>query len=142
MKVFITLGLLVGLLVTSCSAAGAYYQSCFQANILGTSDIMLVLEANCHTPPMGPPWICSQLDLNLCYGNDKGRIIAKDRGELGKTCDNCQLDGSIFSCDCETGLGGKERSSIDTNELVLNQDGWLKCYGYLGERCLPDPLTS
>lgn len=36
------------------------------------------LQANCETPPMGPPWICSQLNLNECLGNDDGTLIAKD----------------------------------------------------------------
>lgn len=37
------------------------------------------LQANCNTPPMGPPWICSELVLNHCYAfNAKDGIHAKD----------------------------------------------------------------
>lgn len=34
----------------------------------GAAIVNNVLTAYCLTPPMGPPWICSQLDLNKCYG--------------------------------------------------------------------------
>ncbi|KAI1486393.1 hypothetical protein F5X96DRAFT_673704 [Biscogniauxia mediterranea] len=141
MMVFTFFALCLGLLVSTCSAGGDYYGSCFQANILGTSDIFLLLEANCHTPPMGPPWVCTHLNLNLCYGNQNGVIVEQDKGMFGKTCDNCQLDGSILSCDCESGgdgNGGKRRSSIDTNNLIVNEKGWLKCYTYIGDKCPPD----
>lgn len=53
---------------------GDWSLTCSQASIsLGE------LRANCETPPMGPPWICSELDLNNCYGYVTGRgILAMD----------------------------------------------------------------
>ncbi|KAI5925639.1 hypothetical protein F4810DRAFT_659505 [Camillea tinctor] len=130
-----------GLLVSTCNAAGDYYNSCFQTNILGSSDVFLLLESNCHTPPMGPPWICTHLNLNNCYGNQNGNLIEQDKGMLGKSCDNCQMDGSVLSCDCNSD-DGKRRSSIDTNNLVVNQDGWLKCFSYVGDKCPPDQQSG
>lgn len=38
------------------------------------------LRANCNTPPMGPPWICSELDLNKCYGFKVGVGIHEQDG--------------------------------------------------------------
>jgi hypothetical protein len=37
------------------------------------------LTAYCKTPAMGPPWICSILDLNKCYAYDtkEGIIYAE-----------------------------------------------------------------
>ncbi|KAI0599646.1 hypothetical protein F4775DRAFT_591096 [Biscogniauxia sp. FL1348] len=139
MMIFTVIALCLGLLVSTCSAAGDYYSSCFQANILGTSDVFLLLEANCHTPPMGPPWICTHLNLNLCYGNDNGVLVARDKGMFGKTCDTCQMDGSVLSCNCEVdGNAGRRRTSIDTNDLIVNEKGWLKCFTYIGDKCPPD----
>ncbi|KAK8117744.1 uncharacterized protein PG998_006025 [Apiospora kogelbergensis] len=46
----------------------------------GASIAWNMLTAYCNTGPMGPPWQCSQLDLNLCYAYDKEQgIYAKKK---------------------------------------------------------------
>ena len=56
------------------NCAGDWSKSCSSASMtLGE------LQANCDTPPMGPPWICSELNMGNCYAWDaKDGIYEKD----------------------------------------------------------------
>ncbi|KAK7992396.1 hypothetical protein PG996_012571 [Apiospora saccharicola] len=98
------------------------------------------LQANCNTPPMGPPWICSQLDLNHCYAfNSKDGIYAKDNGNFGDKCEGCEIDddGHTMRCQC-TDNKKTESYYVNTDDLVSNDQGYLRCYGHKGAKCPPD----
>lgn len=68
--------LLGSLLVGRAAAVSDFSKTCDEITI---ADDGSWVEAKCNTPPMGPPWICSKLDLNLCLGNQAGRLVAQDR---------------------------------------------------------------
>lgn len=66
------LGLLIGLLVSHVVAQD-FLDTCDEIQVL-----IPAVRANCQTPPMGPPWICSELDLNNCLGNSGGSLVAQE----------------------------------------------------------------
>ncbi|KAI1340687.1 Cyanovirin-N [Xylariaceae sp. FL0016] len=148
-KALFSLAVLVALGAADNPPFHGYYDQCFQTNILGTAEPFLILESNCNTPPMGPPWICSQLDLNHCIENHKGTmqqgsdIVNGKTPGFGGSCDNCELNGSVLSCDCQNVHNSKQRSSIDTNDIIMNDNGYLTCVLQKGQtvtadKCPPD----
>lgn len=68
------------IILTILSALGAalqpYVYSCRNVQF-HVVDGRYKLRANCHTQtPMGPPWICTELDLGHCFGVVMAQLIA------------------------------------------------------------------
>ncbi|KAK8879665.1 hypothetical protein PGQ11_000959 [Apiospora arundinis] len=123
--------------------SGDWSKSCSSASMsLGE------LQANCNTPPMGPPWICSELSLNHCFGwNTKDGIFAKDGGNFGEHCEGCELDDDhhTMRCQCQDGTnksGKAESYYINTDTLIRNDAGYLACYGHVGTKCQGDKAAA
>ncbi|KAI0120975.1 hypothetical protein BJ170DRAFT_645814 [Xylariales sp. AK1849] len=111
------------------------------------------LEAKCDgntdgAVPLGPgnihPWNCTRLDLNLCYGYDEDarEIVPMKGGNLGDSCFNCVHDSKfkpwILECECVINhhLSTKMNITVDTNELLVNDAGLLRCFDHHGDPCL------
>ncbi|KAK7932227.1 hypothetical protein PG985_002939 [Apiospora marii] len=123
------------------------------------------LAAHCRSYPAGLPSVCTILDLRQCYGFDTTNgLYQKDgyafallvagtcewrtnwlySGDFGATCEGCQLDndGHTMWCKCPDGGGKKKWYYVDTDDLIRNDDGWLRCYNHEGYSCDYDKLAT
>ncbi|KAK8022577.1 hypothetical protein PG993_013344 [Apiospora rasikravindrae] len=113
--------------------------SCYE----GAAVVEHKLTAYCKTAiPMGPPWVCSQMNLNLCYAFSADRgIYGQEDGYYGDVCSACrlQLDGHTMECYCRIGEGpGVEKYTVDTDfDITVNANGKLRCFQHTAANC-PD----
>ncbi|KAK8070011.1 hypothetical protein PG994_006627 [Apiospora phragmitis] len=125
-----TLFILYAGLATLVRGAGDWSSSCSSVSMtLGE------LQANCNTPPMGPPWICSDLLMNHCYAfSSKDGIYAKDGGNFGEHCEGCEIDddGHTMRCQCKEGDDKNMSYYANTDDLIHNDAGYLRCYDHKG----------
>ncbi|KUI73997.1 hypothetical protein VM1G_09377 [Cytospora mali] len=138
-KVTHVLGLLGSLLIGRAAASSGFSKSCDE--IIVGSDGSTV-EAKCvTTSSMGPPWVCTKLDLNQCLGNYAGRLTPKDGGDFTQTCESCgEADSLIIGCQCWTGAYSSDGSKVyhyseyDLDDVVGNSDGYLECFGNIAPK--------
>ncbi|KAI0019863.1 hypothetical protein F4780DRAFT_744384 [Xylariomycetidae sp. FL0641] len=124
-----------GLLSASLAAAvvsvhGHYNNTCGSPALvdIGTHKW---LQAQCTDDQNRAP--CSVLDIDVCYGNNDGVIVPWMGGnfltKVDQKCVGCTLDGTKLSCLCQ--LKDPDlfnTSTIDTDKLLENENGYLKCY--------------
>ncbi|KAK8091719.1 hypothetical protein PG997_002080 [Apiospora hydei] len=100
-----------------------------------------VLMAYCKTTiPMGPPWVCSKMNLNFCYGfADAPGLFAKENGFYGDSCGVCDLeaDGHTMACWCRPSTTPVySRYTVDTDYcLTVNPNGFLHCFMQTAAPC-------
>ncbi|KAI1403118.1 hypothetical protein F4819DRAFT_452039 [Hypoxylon fuscum] len=71
---------------------------------------------------------CTRLDLDKCYGDDNGKLVAKKDGKFTDHCDSCRMGSgnTAFGCVCN-----EDRNKVvwvTPGDLVTNDDGYLECY--------------
>ncbi|KAK8063472.1 hypothetical protein PG996_008124 [Apiospora saccharicola] len=95
------------------------------------------VKAKCPVYQPDKLYLCSQMDLNHCYANQDGRLEARENGNFGSSCNNCRMYGTVLQCNCEIspGSGSFVTTSVDTNDVILNQNGNLNCFLQLGWEC-------
>ncbi|EAS27844.3 uncharacterized protein CIMG_13572 [Coccidioides immitis RS] len=77
--------------------------------------------------------IRTSLDLNHCFANSDGQIVARNEGYFHNSCNYCGGTGEgILRCFCNKKGSGQEDTKIDMNAVVKNIDGHLTCYGHRG----------
>ncbi|KAK3941438.1 hypothetical protein QBC46DRAFT_382689 [Diplogelasinospora grovesii] len=96
---------------------------------------------------------CSEVDLNACYANMNGTLVAatNGKGDFYRTCSNCttvNYKPPQIQCRCWGTDGNGNRVQMDTQVLNLDEhirvnDDRLGCIGYEGHYCCgkrcPDP---
>ncbi|KAI6083050.1 hypothetical protein F4821DRAFT_245541 [Hypoxylon rubiginosum] len=132
-----TLFAVLGAIVVGVLADGGYSLNCRNMSLVNLNQKHLGLRAYCDTTTGTPQ--CSILDLDLCYrtkGNDL-KLDPMDNGKLSSNCsmDTCSLGGGGYSatqlhCRCrhDTRRHKHSPSSTDTNALMSNDNGFLKCF--------------
>ncbi|OQO07228.1 hypothetical protein B0A48_07798 [Cryoendolithus antarcticus] len=74
----------------------------------------------------------TNLRLDYCLGNSKGRLTAQKGKTLEAGCRNFTLPGTVLFANCDNGKGNFTATSFDLNTIVGNQQGVLTCYGKTG----------
>ncbi|KAI0014954.1 hypothetical protein F4780DRAFT_784604 [Xylariomycetidae sp. FL0641] len=104
---------------------------------LNQSEVMQII-ATCPTGRTND-WLCTQIPLAWCFGNDYGNLIPKRNGSMDGSCYGCEMKGAELTCHCDPGLdilpAGWGLTSIDTNPVLENRDGWLFCFDFQAKRC-------
>ncbi|KAH8892434.1 Cyanovirin-N [Thozetella sp. PMI_491] len=122
---FSLLGLATAALAPSLVLAGGASQSCSLAWI-GPSGV----RGDCKDGSGSYHWGIE--DLNLCVGNNRGYLVAQDNGGFAGSCSDCTGDGSLLWCTCGDGWGGNVRTSVNLDDFLTNESGWLWCFGHRG----------
>ncbi|KAI1643662.1 uncharacterized protein F4817DRAFT_319545 [Daldinia loculata] len=118
--------ILAGVFACHAIADGGYAKNCRNMTLVDLDDPHVGLKASCK---VGNKDQCSILDLWQCYGTDNGILKPQDKGNLPR-CRSCKLDGTVLECECRTDRKGRHHtSSVDTNDLIVNDNGVLKCFG-------------
>lgn len=133
MREIYILGLLASLLVGQAATTSDFSKTCDEIKV---GDEGSSVQAKCTTKtPMGPPWVCTKLDLNKCLGSESGGLVAKDGGDFTKMCDTCgESESLVLGCQCWTGAYFPDGSLIydytefKLDDVVGNEDGYLKCF--------------
>ncbi|KAI1080146.1 hypothetical protein F5B20DRAFT_580544 [Whalleya microplaca] len=92
------------------------------------SDKTWLLKAACQLKDHGAPYRCTKLDLNLCFRDDRGSLIASKGGQFIADCDACRIDKSdqMFGCVCKEDRNKVTWTNLD--DVITNEDGWLQCF--------------
>ncbi|KAI1469156.1 uncharacterized protein F4812DRAFT_470251 [Daldinia caldariorum] len=129
---------LAGAFASYAIADGGYAKDCQDMTIV-QSDEIFSLKASCK---VGNKSQCSVLDLWNCYETDDGILKPKDKGNQPR-CKSCDLSGTMLECDCPSSHRGHYvKSSIDTNDLIVNDQGVLKCFNKSADNCAQKPSKS
>ncbi|KAI8961487.1 hypothetical protein F5Y11DRAFT_366714 [Daldinia sp. FL1419] len=118
--------------ITACAfachavATGGYAKDCQNLTLVDMDNSHVGLRASCKVANKVQ---CSVLDLWQCYGLDDGVLKPQDKGDLLR-CRSCLLmNNTILECQCRAHRGGSHHpTSIDTNDLIINDGGVLKCF--------------
>ncbi|KAH8883948.1 Cyanovirin-N, partial [Thozetella sp. PMI_491] len=79
----------------------------------------------------------SVIDLGRCVGNNGGTLVGYPNGNYSNSCDNCSTRHASslrLECDCMTTVRTTQRSSVDLDDFISNNDGAMECYGYTGNK--------
>ncbi|KAL2868874.1 CVNH domain-containing protein [Aspergillus lucknowensis] len=119
-------------LFTSVLAAdGGFLQSCDINSVSVVNDHYL--RAFCRQA--NGEYLFSEEDLNLCVANDNRKLVARDNGNYGKSCNTCLLSNPATQpdlymyCTCE----GFVSENIFLNRFISNVDGHMRCFGHLSK---------
>ncbi|KAH7024743.1 Cyanovirin-N [Microdochium trichocladiopsis] len=75
----------------------------------------------------------SWLNLNECLGNQGGDLVPQSGGNFGVSCDTRAAEfGAKFSycLPCKRWGGEWQRTCINLDEILSNQNGELECFGH------------
>lgn len=136
------------LLLMTCVVAGTdFSHSCanyYLGNGISDSSGDLFIEAWCHGGSENDgrqrPDLCNRLRLTECFKNLNGNIEPFAENEtpgddsLRSLCDieSCAFrqdawDGPIMSCYCQDTSGDWQLASVDLNQHIGNEGGYLQC---------------
>ncbi|KAI6089367.1 hypothetical protein F4821DRAFT_257161 [Hypoxylon rubiginosum] len=92
----------------------------------------------CDTPDLSPSgkhfllWAAcktrDRLDLDKCYGDDNGNVVARKDGKLSDHCSGCRLGSGNRALGCVCKEKPDKVTWIVLNDLITNEDGFLQCY--------------
>ncbi|XXH01727.1 hypothetical protein Hte_008088 [Hypoxylon texense] len=118
---------------------GGYISNCRNVSIVNLDSNHIGLRAYCDADTSAPR--CSIMDLDLCYGTtgEYLKLEARDNGMLSRNCttDSCVLQTdtpahiTVLSCRCRN-RSKESRSTKETNDIISNNNGTLKCFENLG----------
>ncbi|KAK6426144.1 hypothetical protein LTR95_016156 [Oleoguttula sp. CCFEE 5521] len=75
----------------------------------------------------------TNLRLDYCLGNSKGRLTAQKGKALESSCKGLSLSSTnILLANCDNGKGNYTATSFDLNSIAGNEQGVLTCYGKTG----------
>ncbi|KAJ5121661.1 uncharacterized protein N7515_009622 [Penicillium bovifimosum] len=72
----------------------------------------------------------SNIDLNRCIKNDKGKLKCGKNGHYSGSCINCSLRGTAdFTCHCRDSERNHDyvATTLDLNKCISNDHGELRC---------------
>ncbi|KAI1378091.1 hypothetical protein F4677DRAFT_458794 [Hypoxylon crocopeplum] len=123
--------ILLGVFAYRVNADGGYANDCKNLTAVSISD-SFALRAYCPATSGTPQ--CSILDLNDCYGTNDGTLVERSGGQFHNRCyaRDCSLNGTELECRCATRPkhNGLRNFTIDTNDLVINDHGTLRCFDH------------
>ncbi|KAI0849401.1 hypothetical protein F5Y00DRAFT_269385 [Daldinia vernicosa] len=130
--------ILAGTFTCHAVADGGYAKNCQNMMLVDLDNSHVGLKASCKA---GNKDQCSILNLWQCYGTDNnGALKPQERGAAPR-CRSCKLNGTVLQCDCRDRSQGRYHiSSVDTNNLIVNDNGVLKCFG--NKAITPDDCAS
>lgn len=124
--------------ISNSMPRGSWRASCRNATQDGT-----MLYAQCDNGASG--WNDTSMDLNDCpsqvVDNSRGYLVCRNGGGFGfrgvppgswrYSCRNASMEGPVIFAECNTGRGGWQQSSFDTNQCpggsLGNVHGNLAC---------------
>lgn len=110
--------------------AAGFGNSCEGIHIIGNGG-ELELAATCSNDGGGNNGEVT-VPLSQCLINFNGDLFCDPEsggGAMG-SCDGCFLDGTavtVMTCTCERDNGGTDLTTVDLNECIGNNDGFLTC---------------
>ncbi|KAI4860516.1 hypothetical protein F4820DRAFT_436585 [Hypoxylon rubiginosum] len=127
-------------LLAPAAAEGNFTQSCFlwgiAANETSSSYDLMSL---CTGRALG----YNALHLDLCYTLVDGQIVEASNTAPGLgACEACSalLDGRLYCTGCPKDDGTLVDSSINMNNVISNQGGYLYCFDRRGDICTESPF--
>ena len=102
------------------AAAEPYLSNCYDVDFyINGSNTEIILEAVCE-PDHKLTWI----NINNCYMNNRGALVAKRDGNFGLTCKECEMfhPREKLHCICHTGpKAGREGYFIQAITQVVSK---------------------
>ncbi|KAJ5431535.1 hypothetical protein N7445_009267 [Penicillium cf. griseofulvum] len=83
-----------------------------------------MMHANCRMPS-GVYNVDTFLNLNLCVGNDNGRLVQRANGEWDGSCSGLKSEqflGTVIHASCKNRAGKYVATSLDFSEYTLYPD--------------------
>ncbi|KAI1856732.1 uncharacterized protein JN550_013672 [Neoarthrinium moseri] len=81
--------------------------------------------------------LCTKLDLGFCYANLSGKLTAQNsddaRQGFGATCWDCVFAINTLQCVCPGPNNSRDTTTINTDELIDNNNGYLRCFNHLSK---------
>ncbi|KAL6890463.1 hypothetical protein GGI43DRAFT_415954 [Trichoderma evansii] len=70
----------------------------------------------------------TKINIDSCFSNSNGSLVAQLNGLFGSSCSNVILTGTVLSASCINESGASVSTSIDTNNVIGNANGALYCF--------------
>ncbi|PTB43806.1 hypothetical protein M441DRAFT_132031 [Trichoderma asperellum CBS 433.97] len=70
----------------------------------------------------------TKINIDSCFSNSNGSLVAQLNGSFGSSCTNVILTGTVLSASCRNTAGASINTSIDTNNVIGNANGALYCF--------------
>ncbi|KAK7995349.1 hypothetical protein PG990_014122 [Apiospora arundinis] len=141
MKMLIQILALMGLLMGAAANFTAYADP-GQCEVIQQWHVYSVI-ADCPKPD--GTWQCSIIagkDLDNCYANynvaNISTITPQEDGKYSATCNACYWENTEMYCYCSLWVDGVYefmQSKIDTNDLLVNANGFMKCFDRVASKC-------
>ncbi|KAK1248931.1 hypothetical protein MKX08_007151 [Trichoderma sp. CBMAI-0020] len=129
-KSFAALALVaLGQFIVGASANSGYAGSCTNIQIYppdGNTNYWKI-AADCKNNA-GQTNLNTKININSCFSNSNGVLVAQLNGSFGSSCTNVILTGTVLSASCRNTGGASVNTSIDTNNVIGNANGALYCF--------------
>ncbi|KAL7959264.1 Cyanovirin-N [Trichoderma compactum] len=119
----------LGYFIVGVSANSGYAGSCTNIQIYppdGNTNYWKI-AADCKNNA-GQTNLNTKININSCFSNSNGVLIAQLNGAFASSCTNVILTGTVLSASCRNQGGAGVNTSIDTNNVIGNADGALYCF--------------
>jgi hypothetical protein len=83
------------------------------------------LSADCQNT--NGQWIHSNMDLNACIGNSESNLQFRHGGNFQASCQGDWINSRSFGASCRNSSGYYNPASIDLNQGISNNNGYLRC---------------
>ncbi|KAM0717696.1 hypothetical protein Q7P37_007548 [Cladosporium fusiforme] len=114
------------------SADSGFFATCHNFSKLKGADRPVHFWGDCRMSGKGPWNVGATINLDSCFGNSGGRLVAQLNGGFSGSCRKFRRDGSWLNAECGDGKGGWPAASIDMNNHIGNYNGKMKCHGQTG----------
>ncbi|KAI1260728.1 hypothetical protein F5Y18DRAFT_404350 [Xylariaceae sp. FL1019] len=105
--------------------------SCQNASIIpGTSWV----KAICPPVISAHSLVFNYMDLNHCFVNSNGDLIAQAEGNFAQSCENLDTsddNSAILTADCYTTATTTKPNTFDLNDIVKMDGDVLKCFDWI-----------
>ncbi|KAL6804917.1 Cyanovirin-N [Trichoderma sp. SZMC 28013] len=119
----------LGYVIVGVSANSGYAGSCTNIQIYppdGNTNYWKI-AADCKNNA-GQTNLNTKININSCFSNSNGALVAQLNGAWASSCTNVILTGTVLSASCRNQGGASVNTSIDTNNVIGNADGALYCF--------------
>lgn len=101
-------------------------QTCSGIQLVG-SGATQQLQATCRNTSGGDNG-AQVIALSTCLTNINGQLRCQFNGNALASCTGCSLSGTSLTCSCaENGTGQSDRTTIDLNTCIGNENGRMFC---------------
>jgi hypothetical protein len=83
------------------------------------------LSADCQNT--NGQWIHSNMDLNACIENSESNLLFRHGGNFQASCQGDWITSRSLGASCRNSSGFYNPASIDLNQGVSNNNGYLRC---------------